>query len=608
MAARASSAASIGPARGRAAGRDPWSWGAPLALILVVILARLALAAIMPVTQDEAYYFTWARRLAWGYFDHPPGVALLGLGGLAAPGAVLPARLLTLAAGLASLLLLWRLYRACGLTGTPLLLALAIAAGSLPGLIAGVITTPDTILALCWPLALHEALAALQQDRRRWLGAGLATGLGLLGKYTMLMIGPVFLWALLWRDRAALATRWPWLGGLVALAVFLPNLIWNAGNDWVTLRFQFGHGFAADTGTLALAADRLPAAVGAMAHRPLVAAPLDLAERLASLAGYLGSQLAFWGLLLIPLGLALAALMTPGRRQPMAIPGARPELTPAGRSLLIAATLVPLLLFAAVAWISPVEANWAALYLIGAAPLAARLLSARPAQVLAAAAGNLLLAALYAVHAASAVLPLPDAANRALRESHGYADLAAYAATLPGPILADRYQFAAMLNFHRPALRVSQWPGISRPSEYSRGRIVPLPDLDQLHRQGFWLLAYKFSPPEIPGFTALQTISLFDCRGQPLVVMAGSRAWAEAPCPRPLHGWRVYQYQASPAPDADSAGVQALPGRLGPLGLVGMGLRIRLKLSHHRQRPPPLPALAERAAPTHHRLDVFCQP
>ena len=43
-----------------------------LAAVIVWILA----AAIIPVTQDEAYYFAWAEKLAWGYYDHPPGIAL----------------------------------------------------------------------------------------------------------------------------------------------------------------------------------------------------------------------------------------------------------------------------------------------------------------------------------------------------------------------------------------------------------------------------------------------------------------------------------------------------------------------------------------------------
>jgi len=61
------------------------AWGLLLALIAAMTAWRLGVAAILPVTQDEAYYFDWARSLAWGYFDHPPGVALLGIGTWLAP-------------------------------------------------------------------------------------------------------------------------------------------------------------------------------------------------------------------------------------------------------------------------------------------------------------------------------------------------------------------------------------------------------------------------------------------------------------------------------------------------------------------------------------------
>ena len=51
-------------------------------LILLVTLWRLALAWLLPVTQDEAYYFDWARSLAWGYFDTHQGSLFWG----SAPG------------------------------------------------------------------------------------------------------------------------------------------------------------------------------------------------------------------------------------------------------------------------------------------------------------------------------------------------------------------------------------------------------------------------------------------------------------------------------------------------------------------------------------------
>jgi 4-amino-4-deoxy-L-arabinose transferase-like glycosyltransferase len=513
----------------------------PLGLILGITLWRLAVAALVPVTQDEAYYFHWARALAWGYFDHPPGVALLGLGTRLEPGSAFAARLGAVLAGLLTLLILWRFYRACGLRrGDGLLLALVLAVGTLPGLIGGVITTPDTVLTLCWALALHEALAALRHDRRRWLTAGLATGLGLLGKYSMVLIGPVFLWAMLAADRRALATPWPYLGGLLALLVFSPNLIWNANNDWISLRFQFGHGFATDTGGFELPADSLPPAVGAFSYSPPDGGPDTPAERLASLAGFLGTQLAFWGLLLLPLAASLWRRGGPRR----AIDTAARWFDQPARTLLVAAAVFPLALFSLLALKGDVEANWSATYLIGAVPLAAALLAPLGRRVLIAAAGNLMLVSLYALHAATASLPLPDASQRILRESYGYPALAAYATTLSAPVFADRYPFAAMLNFYAPELGVGQWPNIARPSEYSRWRLVAMPEMGALQATGFWLVAYKFAPPEIPGFRAVETRSLFQCRGQPLMVVAGGAPWEAAGCPDPIQGWRLYRYVA----------------------------------------------------------------
>ncbi|MEA3643779.1 MAG: glycosyltransferase family 39 protein [Lamprobacter sp.] len=576
-----------------------------LLLILGVTAWRLLVADALPVTRDEAYYFNWARQLAWGYFDHPPGVALIGVGTWLDPGSTLAARLGAVALGGLSLLVLWRLYHASGLSsGNGLLLALILSIASIPGLIAGVITTPDTVLMLCWPLALHEALRALQGQRKRWLTAGLATGLGLLGKYSMVMIGPVFLWALLRADPRALRTPWPYLGGLIALLVFSPNLVWNAQNDWLTLRFQFGHGFSTDSGPIRLAADALPAVTGTHAYAPESPAPMDLGERLSSLGGYLGEQLLFWGLLLVPIGIALWRL---GRRSrllagqhsdesPSQRPnqhsdkysgwhplwrfarnlgrrfaGIRPEhnqatsvrattmLDPVAISLLGAAALMPLSLFALIALGSEVEANWAAPYLVGAAPFIALLLQRSAGHgigsdgwALIAAAGNLVLISIYVLYAVTAFPPLPDAVGRALRETQGFETLADYSARLPEPVVADRYQFAAMLNFYQPQLAVSQWPGITRPSEYGRGKIAPLPDPQALRQSGFWLLARKFSAPEITGFEALEIHSLYSCPDGRFSAIDGAAAWEAGGCDDPANVWRLYRYRSEAAPGVEA--------------------------------------------------------
>lgn len=41
-------------------------------LILGYTLLHLGIAAVLPLTPQEAYYWLWSRDLAWFYFDHPP--------------------------------------------------------------------------------------------------------------------------------------------------------------------------------------------------------------------------------------------------------------------------------------------------------------------------------------------------------------------------------------------------------------------------------------------------------------------------------------------------------------------------------------------------------
>ena len=35
------------------------------------------MAAVLPLSADEAYYWLWSEHLAAGYYDHPPAIAFL---------------------------------------------------------------------------------------------------------------------------------------------------------------------------------------------------------------------------------------------------------------------------------------------------------------------------------------------------------------------------------------------------------------------------------------------------------------------------------------------------------------------------------------------------
>ena len=48
-----------------------------IGLLLALGIARLAIVAVLPLSDGEAYYDMWARFPAWSYYDHPPMIAWL---------------------------------------------------------------------------------------------------------------------------------------------------------------------------------------------------------------------------------------------------------------------------------------------------------------------------------------------------------------------------------------------------------------------------------------------------------------------------------------------------------------------------------------------------
>src|SRR5215213_1341442 len=65
--------------------------------ISALVALRLLAAAWTPLTFDEAYYWMWSKHLAGGYYDHPPGVALvIRLGTMIAGDSELGVRLISI--------------------------------------------------------------------------------------------------------------------------------------------------------------------------------------------------------------------------------------------------------------------------------------------------------------------------------------------------------------------------------------------------------------------------------------------------------------------------------------------------------------------------------
>ena len=214
------------------------------ATILALVALRLAAAAWTPLTFDEAYYWMWSKHLAGGYYDHPPGVALvIRLGTMIAGDTELGVRLVSI---LLALPMSWAVYRTAAIlfagmrvaaTATLLLNATLMAA------VGTLIVTPDAPLLVASSFVLLCLAKVLETERGAWwLAVGAAVGLALLSKYTALFFGPAIL---IWlvsvpKLRRWLISLWPYLGGAVALAIFSPVILWNADHHWVSFIKQFG--------------------------------------------------------------------------------------------------------------------------------------------------------------------------------------------------------------------------------------------------------------------------------------------------------------------------------------------------------------------------------
>jgi len=212
--------------------------------LYLVLAARVVMAALVPLTADEAYYWLWSKHLDWGYLDHPPLIAwLIRAGTMLLGDSVLGVRASgILLSGLAT----WFVWEAARTLLKDQARAAAAALLFNLTLMIGVemlAATPD-MPSIATSAALLFCLARLQQsgNSKWWLWAGLAAGLSLLSKYSaFFLLAGAFLWLLLSpRARGWLRTPWPWSAALLALLIFLPNLIWQTNHDWETFAFQFG--------------------------------------------------------------------------------------------------------------------------------------------------------------------------------------------------------------------------------------------------------------------------------------------------------------------------------------------------------------------------------
>ena len=208
----------------------------PAYLLLGWVILNLLQAGLTPLDPDETYYWMYAGELAWGYFDHPPAVALtVALGRDWLPGA-LGLRLGTVLVSATTLIALY--YLLDQPRGSRLLLAASLVFAQPLLHVYSFIATPDGPLLLFTVLYLLVLRSFLKKPG--W-GNGLLWGVTMSGllytKYhgVLLITFTVLphLWHLLRRPVF-------WGAAVVGALLYVPHLYWQYVHDWPSFRYHLG--------------------------------------------------------------------------------------------------------------------------------------------------------------------------------------------------------------------------------------------------------------------------------------------------------------------------------------------------------------------------------
>jgi hypothetical protein len=183
--------------------------------------------------RDELYFIDCSKHLDFGYIDMPPltpffaklMIVLLGetLQGLRFFPALLSSFIVFLT-GLIAKEMGGRLF-------AQILASITIIVAPIY-LVAGTQFQTIPVDQFFWVLTCYLFIRFINTSNQKlWLIIGLVLGIGLLAKYSIIILAfAIFIGILSSNQRKLLTKLWIWLGVLIALITFLPNILWQIQN------------------------------------------------------------------------------------------------------------------------------------------------------------------------------------------------------------------------------------------------------------------------------------------------------------------------------------------------------------------------------------------
>jgi hypothetical protein len=186
------------------------------------------------VLEDEAYYWMWSQQMAFGYFDHPPLVAVwIKISSIFFDGEMGVRFFSTLSFTL-MLVIIWKMIDLKNKNDYVWLYFILIISMAMLN-IYGFITTPDTPLLLFTAVFLYFYQRFLKEES--WLytfGLGFAMAGMLYAKYH----GSLVILFTVLSNLKLLKNKRFWIAGGFGFLLFFPHLYWQYLNDFPSFRYH----------------------------------------------------------------------------------------------------------------------------------------------------------------------------------------------------------------------------------------------------------------------------------------------------------------------------------------------------------------------------------
>jgi hypothetical protein len=222
------------------AGRSPLL--SDTALLIYIALATVVIHVIIGnrygIHRDELATLEDARHLAWGYPAYPPVTPFFGRISLELFGtSVRGFRVFANLAQAITVVLTGLMARELGGRRGAQLVA---AAAALPFCLGGgYLMMYVAFDCLAWVLAAYCIVRLLKSDDPRWwVAIGASIGFGMQSKWTMGFFVLSIVAGVLFTDaRRFLRSKWLWIGVALSILIWLPNLLWQAQHQFISLDF-----------------------------------------------------------------------------------------------------------------------------------------------------------------------------------------------------------------------------------------------------------------------------------------------------------------------------------------------------------------------------------